>query len=127
MNGQASASEGDRIHIEQLEVSVRVGVTEEERAKWQRLTLNLTLWPQGPFHTLSDEIGRTVDYAAVCTSTRSFMNTNSFSLIETFAEQLASHLLGAFSIRQVAIEVRKFAVTDALYTAVILKRGRGDA
>ena len=34
-----------QIHIEQLRVSARVGVPRAERARRQRLVLNITLWP----------------------------------------------------------------------------------
>ena len=33
------------IHIEQLELLGRVGVSSAERSKRQRLVLNITLWP----------------------------------------------------------------------------------
>jgi sigma-54-like protein len=35
----------NRIHIEQLEIHVRVGVADSERAQPQRLILNATFWP----------------------------------------------------------------------------------
>jgi hypothetical protein len=34
----------DEIHIEQLEVSTRIGVLEEERAAPQRLTISISFW-----------------------------------------------------------------------------------
>jgi len=36
----------DRIHIEQLSFRARIGVSEAERAKSQRLAANFTFWPQ---------------------------------------------------------------------------------
>ncbi len=35
-----------QIHIEQLKVFARVGVPQTERARRQRLVLNITLWPR---------------------------------------------------------------------------------
>ena len=35
----------DRIHIEQLEISARIGVPEKERSPPQRLTVSISFWP----------------------------------------------------------------------------------
>jgi dihydroneopterin aldolase len=40
----------DRIHIEQLEVSARIGVPEEERSTPQRLTVSISFWPYHEQH-----------------------------------------------------------------------------
>ena len=37
--------DGDAILIEDLELSVRIGVPDEERAQPQRLTASIKIWP----------------------------------------------------------------------------------
>ena len=61
----------DRIHIEQLEIHARVGVADSERAQPQRLTLNVTSWPNraGP----RDNIADTVNYSEVAASLREIL------------------------------------------------------
>jgi dihydroneopterin aldolase len=112
----------DSIHIEQLEVFARVGVTENERAKPQRLTLTITLWPSEAFENLQDDITRTVNYSAVCVAVGDFARERPNKLIETLAAQLASHLLQVFPIRKVQIEMRKFVLPDAKHVSVTVTR-----
>jgi len=61
----------DRIHIEQLEVHGRVGVPDSERAAPQRLSVNLTLWPN--IAELHDNLANTVNYSAVAERVKEFV------------------------------------------------------
>ena len=115
----------DEIHIEQLDVFTCIGVPEEERAKPQRLTVSISLWPYQQTSDLADHIERTVNYSAVAEATKNFVRDQSVSLIETLAERLASHLLKSFPIRKVTIELRKFALQDAKYVSVTITRTAG--
>jgi dihydroneopterin aldolase len=112
----------NEIHIEQLDVFTRIGVPEEERAKPQRLTVSISLWPYQQTSDLADHIERTVNYSAVAEETKNFVRDQSISLIETLAERLASHLLECFPIQKVTIELRKFALQDAKYVSVTVTR-----
>src|SRR5207248_7091549 len=106
----------DRIHIEQLEVHGRVGVPDSERAEPQRLILNITLWPK--IAELHDDIENTVNYSAVAECAKEFVGQHDYKLIETLAEETATHLLTQFSLRKVEVEVRKFVLPDANYVSV---------
>jgi len=119
MHNQTTA---DEIHIEQLEVFTRVGISEKERAAPQRLTASITLWPERQAQELSDNLGKTVNYSEVCEETKSFVRDRTVKLIETLASELATHLLRRFPIVKVAIELRKFVVTDAQYVSVTVTR-----
>ena len=112
----------DSVHIEQLEVFVHVGVTENERTNPQRINLTITVWPNEIFEDLQDDIARAVNYSAVCMAAREFAQKSSNKLIETLAAQLASHLLKLFSIRKVQIELRKFVVPEAKHVSVSVTR-----
>ncbi len=114
----------DNIHIEQLELNARVGVPEGERARPQRITVSLTLWPQSSFRDLGDDLGRTVNYSAIAREVKALVDTRSDKLIETLAENIALHLLRQFPLQKVFIELRKFVLTDAKYVAVVLTRER---
>ena len=115
---------GDEIHIEQLEVFVHVGVPDEERAASQRLVFNITFWPACNGTAVADDIARTVDYAAVCAETKTFVQGRSDRLIETLADALANHLLEIFEIQTIRIELRKFILPDVHYVAVTVTRER---
>ena len=110
----------DRVHIEQLEVHGRVGVPDSERAKPQRLSLNVTLWPR--IAELHDDIANTVNYSAVAERVKDFIRRHDYKLIETLAEETAAHLLAQFSLSKVEVEVRKFVLPDANYVSVTAVR-----
>jgi dihydroneopterin aldolase len=118
-----SSAVGPRIHIEQLEVEARIGVSEEERASPQRLTLNLTVWPSTAFDRLQDDILQAVNYVELCRSTREFVQSRADKLIETLASELASHLLRKFPLEGAEIEVRKFVLPNTKYVSATVRRG----
>src|SRR6266446_2317793 len=111
-----------QIHIEQLKASARVGAPRAERARRQRLVLNITIWPARDLRDIQDAIARTVDYSALSQEAKQFLSRHSPKLLETLANDLASHLLRKFRIRKVSIEIRKFVLKDAAYAAVIVTR-----
>jgi FolB domain-containing protein len=107
-----------QIHIEQLKVSARVGVPRAERARPQRLVLNITLWPARDLRDIRDAVARTVDYSALCQEAKHFLSRQSPKLVETLANDLASHLLRKFRIRKIIVEIQKFVLRNAAYVSV---------
>jgi 7,8-dihydroneopterin aldolase/epimerase/oxygenase len=112
----------DQVRVEQLEVSVRVGITESERAQPQRVSVSLTMCPRRPLVDLGDDIQNTIDYSEVCAETREFVQNRTDKLIETLADRLASHMLQRFAIQRITIEIRKYVVPDTKFVAVTLTR-----
>jgi FolB domain-containing protein len=112
----------DQIHIEQLEVWTRIGVSEAEREKAQRLAVNLTLWLFPHVDDLNDDINKTADYSSVCEETKNFVETQQHRLIETLADSIAMFLLKRFPVHKVDVEVRKFVLPNAEYASVIVSR-----
>ena len=115
---------GDRIRIERLEIFAHIGVPDEERAAAQRLTFNIALWPTRQAGEIEDEISRAVNYASVCAATRKFVAGRRDKLIETLANALALHLLEAFEIRRITIELRKYILPDVEFVSVTVTRER---
>ena len=114
----------DAIHIQALEVFAHIGVPEEERAKSQRLTFNLSLWPLRSLTELNDDIERAVNYAAVCDEAKNFVQERQDRLIETLADALATHLLERFEIRKITIELRKYVLPEVEFVSVSVTRER---
>src|SRR5919108_2366590 len=112
MPNEPNAS-SDRIHIEQLEISTRIGVPEKERSTPQRLTISISFWPYYEQRDMADKIDNTVNYSIVAEETRNFVRAQSANLIETLADRLAMHLLKTFRIQKVTVELRKFPLQDA--------------
>jgi FolB domain-containing protein len=116
------ANAEQQVHIEQLKVLSRVGVQRAERARRQRLVLNITLLPARDLRDIQDVVDRTVDYSALCQEAKKFLSQRSPKLLETLANDLASHLLRKFRIRKISIEIRKFVLKDAAYASVTVTR-----
>jgi len=114
------------IGIHGLEVFGHIGVPDDERASPQRLTFNLTLWPVRSSQELRDEIGRAVNYANVCAEVKKFVEQRRDRLIETLADALAVHLLEAFDIRRITIELRKYILPEVEFVSVTVTRERRD-
>ena len=118
------ANADDEIRIEELELVANVGVSEEERAQPQHLTVSVTLQPQTRFGDLGDNLGSTVDYVAVCAELRRFVSGRRDKLIETLAHEMAEHLLRSFAVVRAELELRKFVLPETRFVAVRVTRGR---
>jgi len=113
----------DEIHIEQLEVSSVIGVSEHERKTPQRLTINISFWPRQQTRDMEDRIGETINYAVVAEQTQKFVHDEAVNLIETLADRLAAHLLKKFPIQKITLEIRKFPLEHAKYVSAKVTRG----
>ena len=112
----------DQIQIVGLEVSCRVGVTEEERSLPQDLNLSLTLELPLQKAGLSDKLKDTVNYAQVMDEVRNLLQRKSFWLIETVAEQTAKLILSRFGISQVNVSVSKRTLPGVKLVTVSINR-----
>jgi dihydroneopterin aldolase len=112
----------DAIVVCGLELSSRIGVPEAERAEAQRLTVNLTLFPSGPWSDLSDDLARTVDYYALTRSVRQVAMGRPRKLLETLAREICDCVLTRFAVRRVELELRKYILPDTEYVAVRMCR-----
>ena len=124
--GMKTQENKDCIHIEQLEVSTHIGVPDDERSARQRLTFSIALWPMYGAGDLDDQIAKTVNYADVCAETKKFVSEERDKLIETLANALALHLLEAFKIRRITVELRKFILPDVEFVSVTVTRDRSE-
>lgn len=112
----------DEIHIEQLEVSSVIGVSEHERKTPQRLTINISCWPRQQTRDMADKIGETINYTVVADETQRFVHDQTVNLIETLADRLATHLLKNFPLEKITVEVRKFPLEHAKYVSATVTR-----
>jgi dihydroneopterin aldolase len=110
------------IHIEQLRVLAHVGVSRAERAKRQRLALNITVWPSRDLRDVKDALKGTVDYGLLCQEAKTYLSRRSPKLLETMASDLTAHLLRKFRIGKICLEIRKFVLKDAAYASVTVTR-----
>ena len=118
----------DRIILPEIPLRARVGVSAEERAAEQEIFLDmelgLDLRPAG----MSDDLGLTVDYEAVCEAVAGVARSRPFRLIEAIAEECAQAVLSVFAVEEVRVRVRKPAALRSRgvpYAAVEVLRRRG--
>jgi dihydroneopterin aldolase len=114
----------DRLRIEGLELSSRIGVPDKERAAPQRLTVNLVLAPERDFRALEDALENTVDYAAAAELVKALSLARPRRLLETLAEEIAAELLARFPLRSVEVDLRKYILPDTDHVAVQIHRER---
>jgi dihydroneopterin aldolase len=112
----------DKIIISNLEVFYHVGVTDDERATPQRLLITVEIAHDFAPAIASDNLGETVDYAALSRRLLGFGEGCQWQLIETLAADIASMILEEFKARAVTVEVKKFVIPQANYVAVTLSR-----
>lgn len=112
----------DEIHVANLALEIHVGVTDEERSRAQRLTVNLTLRPIRGFADLDDRLENTVNYAAVCAVVQALAVARPRRLIETLVGEIAQTILERFPVASVEVELRKYILPDTDYVAVRLAR-----
>ena len=112
------------ITIVDLEVFYRVGISDDERAKPQRLLLTLDIKFDFSSAAVSGRIGRTIDYYEVTQRLLKLGETRSWRLIESVATDVADKILSEFHPESVTVEVKKFSIPEARYVSVSLTKQR---
>ncbi len=98
---------GDRIRLTNIALYGCHGVDPAERQVGRlfevdvELTLNLTTAAE------TDDLGTTVDYAAVCEVVRRVNEAGPYQLLEAMAGRIAKELLSEFPVEVVTVRVRK--------------------
>lgn len=114
------------ISIVDLEVFLRVGVSDEERAQPQRLLLSVDMELDISSAAMSDRLSRTIDYYNVAQQLLKYGEGRSWKLIERLTSEVADEVLSQFQPQSVTVEVKKFPIPQARYVSVRLTRsGRG--
>ena len=112
------------ISIIDLEVFCRVGVSDEERAKPQRLLVSVDMECDFSSAAVSDRIGRTIDYFEVSQRLIRFGERQGWRLIESLATEMAEKILAEFRPQSVTVEVRKFPIPEAHYVSVTVTKAQ---
>ncbi len=97
------------IVIEGISFKGRCGVTPEERAAPQPLLVDLEVEGSTKDAIATDELTKTIDYAAIATRVVDIGSSQVCSLIETMADRICRSLLAEFPIDRIHIWLRKTA------------------
>ena len=113
-----------KVSIVDLEVFCRVGVSDEERAKPQRLLLTVEMDFDFSKAAKSDDVRDTIDYFAISQRLLKFGDGRSWRLIEKLAADIADMILSGFKPKSVTVEVKKFPISQARHVSVTLTKRR---
>ncbi len=113
-----------KITIVDLEVHYCVGVTEEERAKPQRLLVTVDMNFDFSSAAVSDRIERTINYQTVADDLLKFGDGRNWKLVEKLVDNIAEHVLTAYKPQGVMVEVKKFSIPQARFVSVSTGKAR---
>jgi FolB domain-containing protein len=112
----------DQLILEGVEIWLRVGCTEAERAFPQRIELDLTLELPLAHAGKEDNLSATIDYAQVVDLVKKTLEQKSFKLAEAVAEQTAELLLWKHKLAAVTVRVKKRALPGLAWAGVQIRR-----
>ena len=107
-----------KITIVDLEVHYCVGVTDEERAKPQRLLLTVDMTLDFSSASVSDRIERTINYQTVAEDLLKFGEGRSWKLVEKLVANVAERVLTEYKPQAVMVEAKKFTIPQARFISV---------
>jgi 7,8-dihydroneopterin aldolase/epimerase/oxygenase len=113
-----------KITIVDLEVHYCVGVTDEERAKPQRLLVTVDMNFDFSSAAVSDRIERTINYQTVADDLLKFGEGRSWKLVERVVDNIAERILSEYKPQGVLVEVKKFSIPQARFVSVSTGRMR---
>src|SRR5258708_38298484 len=106
-----------KVTIVELEVFYCVGVTDEERAKPQRLLLTVDMSLDFSAASISDRIEKTINYQAVVEDLLKFGEKRNWKLLEKLVANIADMVLTKYKPQAVLVEAKKFVIPQARYVA----------
>ena len=98
----------DKINIRNLEIFAKHGVYPEENTLGQKFVISAVLYSDLRAAGKSDDLHKSIDYGSICYIIKSFVENNTFKLIEAVAENLAEVLFAECpGLEKVWIEIKK--------------------
>ncbi|WP_298625491.1 dihydroneopterin aldolase [uncultured Legionella sp.] len=111
----------DYLNINALSVSTRIGIHAWEQRITQQLLIDISI--PLDFTECRDELHNTLDYDALCQTITQYVESNSFHLIETVANNVAHLVKSTFNTAQITVSVSKpHAVKNAGTVKVTVNR-----
>jgi len=95
------------VALEGLEVSCRIGVSDEERREARRLLVDVRLAPLHAADHATDDLAETIDYAAVAATVAATAAAREYRLIERLATAIADRLWSAYALSALTVSVAK--------------------
>lgn len=107
------------IGIKSLRVPCIIGNNPEERTQEQEIQVDLRLTTNFAQCAESDQLEDTIDYTALAKACADMAKAKQYRLIETYACELAAHLIDNFEIEWISVRVVKpSAIPEAQHSFV---------
>lgn len=111
----------DTLIIQSLRVNTQIGIHTWEQKIKQPLLLDISI--PSDFRSCQDNISSTLDYDDLCQKVTALVESQSFQLIETVANQVAEFIKIEFKVAEVYVAVTKpLAVKNAGAIKVAVNR-----
>lgn len=102
-------------------MSTKIGVYAWEQRILQQLLIDISI--DTDFSDCQEDLGKTVDYEALCKNVTLYVESKSFQLIETVANEVAELIKKQFNVSQVTVGVSKpHAIKNAGTIQVVVRR-----
>ncbi|MBL4691794.1 MAG: dihydroneopterin aldolase [Magnetovibrio sp.] len=112
------------VFVRDLDLDCLIGVYDHEKARPQRVRLNLNLAVfEGDVTAVADDIDNVVCYEEITTAVRKVCTQGHINLVETLAEEIALVCLLNVQVRSARVRVEKLEVfEDAFSVGVEIER-----
>ena len=111
----------DTLTIKALNVTTKIGVYDWEQYINQLLLIDISI--ETDFSACQEDLSQTIDYAVLCENVTQYVESKSFQLIETVANEVADLIKKQFKIKQLTVSVGKpHAIKNAENIQVIVRR-----
>ncbi|WP_392536473.1 dihydroneopterin aldolase [Legionella sp. 227] len=111
----------DTLNIKALNVSTKIGVYAWEQRILQQLLIDISI--DTDFSDCQEDLSKTIDYEALCKNVTLYVESKSFQLIETVANEVADLIKRQFSVSQVTVGISKpHAIKNAGTIQVVVRR-----
>src|SRR5262245_10308742 len=113
-----------KITIADLELQCHIGVSDEERAKPQRLLVTVEMLVDFSVAVVTDRIEKTINYQEVADEIVKYTQGRSWRLIEKLAVNLGDLIHTRFKPQAVQVEVKKFPLANARHVSATYTKAR---
>ena len=111
----------DKLEINALKVSTKIGIHKWEQCINQDLFIDIAVCRD--FSNCDDDINKTIDTEELCNLVTTYVETNSFGLIETIATNVINLIKEKFDTTSVSIRVVKpHAIKNANHVVISMTR-----
>ncbi|CAM2958358.1 dihydroneopterin aldolase [Legionella steigerwaltii] len=111
----------DTLNIKALNVNTKIGVYAWEQCINQQLLIDISI--DTNFSDCQEDLTKTIDYEALCKSVTLYVESKSFQLIETVANEVADLIKKQFKVSQITVGISKpRAIKNAENIQVVVRR-----